>query len=112
KSHLHDTFAGRSVDLGKDDSATQRDRVVHTKEGQDLYMAHAGFVVNLTDDNDPIPARYIGLTRSLLFAALVQTAGEQRTGLVDLDDAVQQQIIDATQAALAKTGESLADPKF
>jgi S-adenosylhomocysteine hydrolase len=111
-AHLWDTFDGHSVDLGRDDSATQRDRVVHTKDGQDLYVAHAGFVVNLTDDDDPIPPRYIGLTRSLLFAALVQTAGEQRTGLVDLDDGVQQQIIDETAAALAATGESLAAPRF
>ena len=110
--HLHDSFGSKSVDLDKDDSATQRDRVVHTKQGQDLYMAHAGFVVNLTDDEDPSPPRYIGSTRSLLFAALVQSASETRTGLVDLDDKVQQQVIDITSAALAKTGESLADPRF
>lgn len=109
---MHDMFGGKSVALGVDDSATQRDRVVHTKQGQDLYMAHAGFVVNLTDDEDPIPPRYIGLTRSLLFAALVQSASETRTGLVDLDDSVQQQVIDITAAALAQTGESLADPRF
>jgi S-adenosylhomocysteine hydrolase len=112
KGHLWDTFGGRSVDLGRDDSATQRDRVVKTKEGQDLYVAHAGFVVNLTDDEDPIPPSYIGLTRSLLFAALVQAAGETRTGLVDLDDGVQQQIIDTTEGALRARGESLADPRF
>jgi len=112
KGHLWDTFGGKSVDLGKDDSATQRDRVVKTKEGQDLYVAHAGFVVNLTDDEDPIPPSYIGLTRSLLFAALVQAAGETRTGLVDLDDGVQQQIIDTTEGALRARGESLADPRF
>ena len=110
--HMHDSFGGHSVDLGKDDSATQRDRVVHTKQGQDLYMAHAGFVVNLTDDEDPIPPRYIGLTRSLLFAALVQSGSETRTGLVALDDGVQQQIIDLTASSLAATGESLADPRF
>ncbi len=112
KGQLWDSFAGKSVNLGTDDSATQRDRVVKTREGQDLYVAHAGFVVNLTDDDDPIPARYIGLTRSLLFGALVQAASETRTGLVDLDDAVQQQVIDTTQAALKKTGESLDDPRF
>ncbi len=112
RGHLWDTFAGRSVDLGRDDSATQRDRVVKTKEGQDLYVAHAGFVVNLTDDDDPIPPSYIGLTRSLLFAALVQASGETRTGLVDLDDGVQQQIIDTTEGALRARGESLTDPRF
>jgi S-adenosylhomocysteine hydrolase len=112
KGHLWDTFGGKSVDLGRDDSATQRDRVVKTKEGQDLYVAHAGFVVNLTDDDDPIPPSYIGLTRSLLFAALVQAAGETRTGLVDLDDGVQQQIIDTTEGALRARGETLADPRF
>jgi hypothetical protein len=86
--------------------------VVKTREGQDLYVAHAGFVVNLTDDNDPIPPRYIGLTRSLLFAALLQANGETRTGLVELDDGVQQTVIDATVAELKKTGESLASPRF
>jgi hypothetical protein len=112
KGHLWDTFGGKSVDLGRDDSATQRDRVVKTKEGQDLYVAHAGFVVNLTDDEDPIPPAWIGLTRSLLFAALVQTASETRTGLVDLDDGVQKQIVDVTERALRGRGESLADPRF
>lgn len=112
QGHLWDSFAGKSVDLGEDNSATQRDRVVKTKSGQDLYVAHAGFVVNLTDDADPIPPRYIGLTRSLLFAALVQSASETRTGLVDLDDGVQQQIIDVTEGALQATGESLDDPRF
>jgi 2-polyprenyl-6-methoxyphenol hydroxylase-like FAD-dependent oxidoreductase len=112
QGHLWDSFGGKAVDLGKDDSATQRDRVIHTKEGQHLYVAHAGFVVNLTDDDDPIPPRYIGLTRSLLFAALVQTVSEKRTGMVDLDDGVQQQVIDATQAELKKTNESLLDPRF
>lgn len=58
--------------------------------------------MNLTDDEDPISPRYIGLTRSLLFGALVQAASETRTGLVDLDDDVQQQVIDSTQAALQR----------
>jgi hypothetical protein len=47
-----------------------------------------------------------------LFAALLQANGETRTGLVELDDSVQQTVIDATVAALKKTGESLASPRF
>ncbi|MBI4820979.1 MAG: hypothetical protein HY791_32240 [Deltaproteobacteria bacterium] len=109
---LWDMFQGKNVCLGKDESATQIDRVVHTTDGQSLYFAHAGFVINLTDDNDPIPPRYIGLTRSLLFAALMQTAKETGKGLVDLDPGTQKGIVERTQAELAKSGESLLDPKF
>ena len=112
KGTAWDSFGGKHVSLGLDDSATQRDRVVHTRDGKDIYFAHAGFVINLTDEDDPIPPRYIGLTRSLLFAGLVQAAGETRTGLVDLQDKVQQQIIDTTQADSKKTGETLLDPRF
>ncbi|MBI2375975.1 MAG: hypothetical protein HYV07_18420 [Deltaproteobacteria bacterium] len=109
---LWDLFQGKNVCLGKDESATQIDRVVHTADAKSLYFAHSGFVINLTDENDPIPPRYIGLTRSLLFAALTQTAKETRKGLVELDPKTQEEIVERTQAELAKTSESLLDPRF
>ncbi len=112
EGRLWDLFGGKSVCLGADVSATQIDRVVHTEDGKDLFFAHAGFVINLTDDQDPIPPRYIGLTRSLLFAGLLQAAGETGQGLVDLDPDVQQRIVELTEAELEKTGESLLEPRF
>lgn len=110
--HLWDTFQGKSIDLGHDVSATQIDRVVHTLEGQDLFFANSGFVVNLTDDEDPIPPEYIGLTRSLLFGALVQAAGAKGAGLVDLDAKVQQRCVELTEGQLKKSGQSLLKPTF
>jgi S-adenosylhomocysteine hydrolase len=109
---MWDTFQGHDIRLGKDVSATQIDRVVHTADDQDIYFAHSGFVVNLTDDVDPIPPRYIGLTRSLLFAALLQSVNATGEGLVPLDDAKQKRIIELTEGELKKTGESLLNPTF
>jgi S-adenosylhomocysteine hydrolase len=109
---LWDTFEGHDVKMGKDVSATQTDRVVHTADDQDVYFVHSGFVVNLTDDVDPIPPRYIGLTRSLLFAALLQSVNATGEGLVPLDDAKQKRIVEVTEGELKKTGESLLNPTF
>jgi hypothetical protein len=111
-NHLWDTFQGRSIDLGEDVSATQIDRVVHTIEGQDLFFANSGFVVNLTDDEDPIPPEYIGLTRSLLFGALVQAATATGEGLVKLDEAMQKRVVELTEGALNERGQSLLKPSF
>ncbi|MBK7864374.1 MAG: adenosylhomocysteinase [Archangiaceae bacterium] len=110
--HLWDTYQGRFIDLGHDVSATQIDRVVHTPVGQDLFFVNSGFVVNLTDDDDPIPPEYIGLTRGLLFGALVQAATATGEGLVPLDDALQRRVVDATEGALQARGESLLSPSF
>jgi hypothetical protein len=38
----------------------------------------------------------------MLFRALLQADGETRTGLVDLDDSVQQTVIDGSGAAFKK----------
>jgi hypothetical protein len=111
-ARLWDTFQGHDVSLGVDCSATQIDRVVHTAQDQDVYFVRSGFVVNLTDDLDPIPPRYIGLTRSLLFAGLLQSVNASGEGLVPLDAQVQKRIVDLTEGTLNKTGESLKNPTF
>lgn len=110
---LWDVFDGRSVCLGRDDSATQIDRVVHMESGQSFYFGRAGFVVNLTDNDDPIPPHYIGLTRGLLFAGLLQAASaEEGAGLVPLDPELEAVVVAHTERDLAKRGESLERPRF
>ena len=111
-SRLWDMFQGKSVCLGVDDSATHIDRVVHTEDGKSLYFARSGFVINLTADDDPIPPRYIGLTRALLFGAMLQAARSNGKGLIELDRGLQDRVLAETQAALEKTGEKLESPRF
>lgn len=110
--HLWDTVQGKPVDLGHDVSSTHIDRVVHTREGQDLYFVNSGFVVNLTEDEDPIPPRYIGLTRALLFEGLLEAMEAQGDGLIELNLERQRRIVKLTQDELAQTGESLLTPSF
>ena len=108
---LWDSFGGKQLCLGDDAAAAQLDRVVHLAGGRELMFANSGFVVNLTDDDDPIPPSHIGLTRSLLFAAVLQAAKAEGEGLIALDTKVGEQIVADTTAALPD-GESLLTPGF
>jgi len=109
KGDLWDMFAGRDVRLGDDRIVSENDRVVHLPNGKSLYFASSGFVVNLRHEPDPIPPRYIGPTRALLFAGLLQAA---RGEWGRIHEARQRQIWDDSQSALSATGESLERPRF
>jgi S-adenosylhomocysteine hydrolase len=64
-------LSGAIVPLGHVARRAQRDRVLHFAN-KDIFLASSGFVVNLTDDPDPIPAKYIQPTRAALFIGCVE----------------------------------------
>jgi S-adenosylhomocysteine hydrolase len=85
-------FDGHVIPLGHIARRSRRDRVLHFAD-KDIYLANNGFVVNLTDEEDPIPARFIQPTRAALFAAGAQALSSFDDRRVHaLDDAAQARI--------------------
>lgn len=72
-------FGDAIIFLGHYGRQGQRDRVLRFAD-KEIYLAKNGFVINLTDGPDPIPPKYIQLTRAALVAACGQAlhrAGER-----------------------------------
>jgi hypothetical protein len=111
QGRMFDMFGGKNVYLGSDESAAQNDRVVHMRDGREIYFAKSGFVINLGDDIDAVPPRYIGLTHALLFAGILASAKSDARGLFHLDPLVQAEIVKETEAGLSP-GESFLNPRF
>jgi S-adenosylhomocysteine hydrolase len=113
------SFQGKPFVVGKMDSPViseapaRQDWVVRTA-GKELLLVNQGQVVNFDGSVDPIPPRYIQLTRGLLYLAAVQAVKlpPGTHGLVPLDAAQQQRWVARVQADLARTGESLEHPTF
>jgi S-adenosylhomocysteine hydrolase len=115
-------FRGRTIELGKSWSDRQ-DAVVRTRSGKQLLLADGGMVINFAPrwgsptphaaaGIDPIPPRYIQLTRGLLYLAALQAVETTDPGLHDLDVSVQKTWVEAVQGELAGSGESLLHPTF
>jgi hypothetical protein len=110
------TFRGRPFVMGAAEghqTLRRHDWVLHLG-GKSVLLANQGAVINFDGSEDPIPPRYIQLTRGLLFLAAVQaselTGGER--GLIALDARRQADWVDLVNADLARTGESLSAPRF
>ena len=90
-----------------------------TPEGQSpsnrdkqVLLVNQGEVVNFDGSVDPIPPRYIQLTRGLLFLGSVQAMKTTQPGIHALSDETQQRWSKAVEAELAATSESLTHPTF
>ncbi|MEP7166364.1 MAG: NAD(P)-dependent oxidoreductase [Candidatus Woesebacteria bacterium] len=66
----------------------------HVREnGTHFYLANGGFPSDFSGKINPVPAAEIQLTAALLLGAAVQAVDTQKTGLVDLDLAMQTAVI-------------------
>lgn len=72
------------IPLGHAARRAQRDRVLHFAD-KDIYLAKSGFVLNLTDDEDPIPPEFIQVTRAALALACAQAVANPGQGRMQLD---------------------------
>lgn len=72
------------IPLGHAARRAQRDRVLHFAD-KDIYLAKSGFVLNLTDDEDPIPPKLIQVTRASLALACAQAVANPGRGRMVLD---------------------------
>ena len=100
--------------LASAEARRDRDWQFRLRNGRTLYLAKQGTVINFDERTDPIPPRYIQLTRGLLHLAAhqaVQLPGGAR-GIVPLDGAAEQAWVSQVNQDLARTGESLASPSF
>ena len=105
-------FAGVDIDLGDVLDGSRRDRVLTGPGGKQFLLANEGLVVNFTGEADPIPARYIQLTRGLLYLGALQAARTTQAGIHALDPGGQHKLVRSIKRELAKTGESLSRPTF
>jgi S-adenosylhomocysteine hydrolase len=103
----------RGVDVGHlDDWAQPSHGYAQLRAGRREYLLAAwGGVVNF-GGVDPIPPRYIQLTRGLLYLGTLQAARATSPGIHALDEDPQHALVDRIQAELARRGESLSAPRF
>jgi S-adenosylhomocysteine hydrolase len=113
RNNLWTSFRGHPVNLGMGDAEAHSDAVVRLGNGKTCYLMNHGFVVNMTGERDPIPPRYIQLTRSLLFLGAVaakRCAG--KPGIHEVPMEWQKAAVNLTQKELRKTGEDLKKPNW
>lgn len=104
-------FGGKRVDLGSGDlGSASMHRIMRAKDtGKEVMILRSGHVVNLGRD---LPPEFIQVTRALVFASLLQAFGEQKPGIVDVDQKVQTLIQGAIDQDLAALGQTLRAPDF
>jgi S-adenosylhomocysteine hydrolase len=119
RGNMWGTFRGRPINLGKANAEAHSDAVV-VRDGKEFYVVNNGYVVNMTGERDPIPPRYIQLTRSLLVLGAITAkraadAGAGTDGGVGLHDVPrewQEALVHLVQRDLKKTGEDLKRPSW
>lgn len=65
------------------------------RQNTHFYLANGGFPIDFSGSIDPIPPNKIQLTRALLLQAAIQATTAKETGLIDLNPAMQANIINA-----------------
>jgi S-adenosylhomocysteine hydrolase len=105
-------FLGKAVKLGDSREFAHLDTVLKTKNGKEIYFAQDGHVINFDGTQDPIPSRYIQLTRGLLYLGANQAVRAKKAGILKLNHKAQRKLVGAVKKELKETGESLSDPSF
>jgi S-adenosylhomocysteine hydrolase len=92
----------------------RRDWVFELAHNRRIVVPNQGTVINFDGSADPIPPRYIQLTRGLLYLAALQAAQlpAGARGVIELDGAAQRTWVEEVRAELRSTSESLAEPRF
>ncbi len=117
RGNLWSVFRGHAINTGKADAEAHSDGVVHHPNGKEFLVVNHGYVVNMTGERDPIPARYIQLTRALLLLGGIaaKRAAEGEGGGVGVHDVPrewQEALVHLVQRELKKTGEDLRAPSW
>ena len=113
-------FAGRNLDIGGQRPLSgfgvrsQHDVIMRLASGKELLLVNQGQVINFEANAsvDPIPPRYIQLTRGLLYMAAIQAAKTSTPGMHKLDPAAARTYRETVDHDLARTHESLTTPTF
>lgn len=117
RGNMWSTFRGVAVNTGKASAEAHSDAVVQHPNGKEFFIINHGYVVNMTGERDPIPPRYIQLTRALLLLGALTAkraaAGEGGgVGIHDVPKEWQEGLVNLVQRELKKTGEDLQTPSW
>ncbi len=96
-------FQGKPVPTGLAGDVAHNDAVVRVASGKEFLVASNGFVVNMTGERDPIPPRYIQLTRALLLMGAIVAARADKPGIIELPEDWQKLIVAHVEGELAPT---------
>lgn len=105
-------FQGKVVCLGHGEALAHSSTVTRLPNGRDLLLANNGYVVNMTGERDPIPPRYIQLTRALLLLGAIAARRTKAPGLHEVPKDWQEKLVRVVKDDLHKTGESLERPDW
>ena len=61
-------------------------------EGKRFYVANGGFPIDFDGSLDPIAPEKIQITRALVLAACIQVLSETTTGIIKLNDKIQNEL--------------------
>ncbi len=111
-SELRGRFRGVDLALGHTTDPARMDELLRTPGGRDVLVVGGGNVINFTGEVDPIPPRYIQLTRGLLYLGAIEAARATRPGLRALSVAPQRRFAAAVESELREGGGSLSHPDF
>lgn len=117
RGNLWGAFQGRAINTGKADAEAHSDAVVHHQSGKEFLVVNNGYVVNMTGERDPIPPRYIQLTRTLLLLGAItanraSAGADGGVGLHDVPKEWQEALVHLVQRDLKKSGEDLKAPTW
>jgi S-adenosylhomocysteine hydrolase len=117
RGNIWNVFGGKPINCGKSDAEAHSDAVVKLPSGKELLVINNGYVVNMTGERDPIPPRYIQLTRTLLFLGAVAArraadAPATKPGIIEVPKDWQEALVHLVQRDLKKTGEDLKSPSW
>jgi S-adenosylhomocysteine hydrolase len=105
------TFRGKSMNAFEDAARPWNGYAILRAGRKEYLLSSWGGVVNF-GPVDPIPARYIQLTRGLLYLGALQAARTTTPGIQALDAQPQRDLVARIQAELRRRGESLETPTF
>lgn len=117
RGNLWGAFQGQAINTGKADAEAHSDAVVHHPNGREFLVVNNGYVVNMTGERDPIPPRYIQLTRTLLLLGAItanraSAGADGGVGLHDVPKEWQEALVHLVQRDLKKSGEDLKAPTW
>ncbi|MBN2359705.1 MAG: saccharopine dehydrogenase NADP-binding domain-containing protein, partial [Deltaproteobacteria bacterium] len=112
QGNIWQTFMGHPLNVGMGAAPAHSDVVVKLEDGRELLLVGHGFVVNMTGERDPIPPRYIQLTRSLLLLGALAAKRAGRPGIVEVPRDWQQALVNLVKRELKRTGEDLDHPSW
>ncbi len=112
QGRLWQPFRDKAVCVGLGEAEAHSDTVIRHPSGKEFLVVNNGYVVNMTGERDPIPPRFIQLTRGLLLLGAIAAKRAEGPGFIDVPKEWQEALVNLVERDLKKTGESLDQPAW